>query len=232
MCGRYTLHTPIEALMRLFNFENTVALSPRYNIPPSLPVLCVRNDPEMETGGRQGALLKWGLVPSWAKEASIGNRMINARSETAHEKPSFKSSLKKRRCLIPADGFYEWRKATTGKGKEPVYIFPKDGRPLAFAGIWSRWERGEAPLETCAILTMEAEGPIAEVHHRMPVILPEKAQALWMDADLEDPAMLQSVFSTDPAKDLSFHVVSKRVNKAGTEGPELIEREAEAQSLF
>jgi putative SOS response-associated peptidase YedK len=165
MSGRFTLTTPMPVLAELFLFPEAVPQPPRYNIAPTQAVATVRaTDPNH----RKLAWCRWGLIPSWAADPAIGNRLINARAETAAEKPAFRSAFRHRRCLIPADDFFEWQK-TVGR-KQPFYIKMKDGQPFAFAGLWERWEGGGEPVETCTILTTEANEVVRPVHDRMPVI--------------------------------------------------------------
>ncbi|MBT5415836.1 MAG: SOS response-associated peptidase, partial [Rhodospirillaceae bacterium] len=184
MCGRYSLTTPPEALRGLLDFDGpTPNLAARYNIAPRQAVPVVRCE---GTGERHLVMLRWGLVPYWAKDEGIGDRLINARSETAAEKPSFRRAMETRRCLIPVDGFYEWKAA--GKLKQPYRIELDGRRPFAFAGLWERWEKGAGgSLETCAILTTEANDRLRAIHHRMPVILDPAAYGAWLDVEARDP---------------------------------------------
>ncbi|MCZ6603891.1 MAG: SOS response-associated peptidase, partial [Alphaproteobacteria bacterium] len=183
MCGRYTLTTPSQAIVDLFALDPGPNLAPRYNIAPTQAVFAVRLDP---SGGREAAQLRWGLVPSWAKDPQIGNRMINARAETVREKPSFRSAFKGRRCLIAADGFYEWQKQKPGTkgGKQPYWITLADRGPFAFAGLWEHWTDGQgSKLETCTIVTCPANDLVAPIHPRMPVILGPQDHAQWLDPE-------------------------------------------------
>lgn len=215
MCGRYTLSRPdqlIEELAAETGGLEThgIELEPRYNVAPTQDVATVRQD---EDGRRHLGLLRWGLVPFWAKDVAIGNRMINARSETVAEKPSFRAAFRRRRCLVPTDGFYEWKKVDGGK--QPVHIRRRDRRPLYFAGLWERWEKGDEPLETCTILTTSASETVAEAHDRMPVILDLEGRALWLDAEAP-PEVLDTVLHPwQPAGDddaLEIVMVSRLVN--------------------
>src|ERR687898_1757828 len=175
MCGRYTLKTPVEKLAEEFGFEASSAeLPPNYNVAPTQQVAAV-----LEEGGeRRLEMLRWGLIPSWADDPGIGSRMINARAETAPEKPSFRRAFRGQRCLIPADGFYEWKRENGGK--QPYYFRMQDGRPFAFAGLWESWDKGgDGPLRTCAILTTRANSVLSGIHERMPVILPSGAYNAW-----------------------------------------------------
>lgn len=204
MCGRYSLTSPVEAMRHLFGLSVSANLAPRYNIAPSQEVVIARLDAE---GGLEWALARWGLVPSWAKDPAIGDRMINARSETMAEKPSFRAAFRRRHCLIPADGFYEWRRM---KGaKQPYRIHLEGNRPFAFAGLWERWEGAGQVIESCAILTTDAAPAIRPIHHRMPVILPPEAHAAWLD--VSQPFRLADL---NPLGDeaLRAHAVSAIVN--------------------
>lgn len=202
MCGRYALHTNPEVVALMFGLSEVPAYEPRYNIAPTAQVLIVRKN--------EAATVKWGLVPRWAKDPSMGARMNNARAETVAEKPSFREAYRKRRCLIPANGFYEWR--PEGGRKQPFYIHPAAGELFAFAGLWERW--GE--LETCAVITTEANPKMSEVHERMPVILPQADYANWLAGG---EGLLQSC----PDNVIDIRRVGRAVNNARNEGPRLIE---------
>jgi putative SOS response-associated peptidase YedK len=209
MCGRFTLFEPDQVLAREFGVSGFPPNSPRYNIAPSQPVAAVRAGPAGR--GRELALLRWGLIPSWAKDPAIGNRLINARAETAREKPSFRSAFKRHRCLIPASGFYEWQRRE--RGKQPHYIRRRDGKVFAFAGLWDRWESPDGDgIETCTILTTAANAVLAPIHDRMPVILPPAEYARWLDPSLQDPDSLASLLAPFPPEDLLAFPVSPRVN--------------------
>ena len=166
MCGRYTLTVPVEILAEEFGVTGPLPeVPPSYNIAPTQEVAAVLTD----DGERRLEMLRWGLIPSWADDPGIGSRMINARSETVPEKPSFRRAFRERRCLILADGFYEWKR--TNDGKQPYYIRMEDGRPFAFAGLWESWRGGREEIRSCTILTTEASDRVSNIHHRMPVIL-------------------------------------------------------------
>jgi putative SOS response-associated peptidase YedK len=165
VCGRYTLKAPKKAIAEAFDLADVPPLLPRYNIAPTQPVPVVRLDPA--SGERGLALLHWGLIPSWADDPAIGHRLINARAETVAEKPAFRSAFKRRRCLVVADGFYEWKREN---GKTPYYFRLKDDSPFAFAGLWDRWEKGDELVASCTLITCEPNGVVAPVHDRMPVI--------------------------------------------------------------
>ncbi|HEY6096439.1 MAG TPA: SOS response-associated peptidase [Candidatus Deferrimicrobium sp.] len=209
MCGRFTLFEPDKVLSREFGVSGVPPLSPRYNIAPSQPVAAVRAAPA--GSGRELALLRWGLVPSWSKDPAIGSRLINARAETAREKPSFRNAFKRRRCLIPANGFYEWRRLE--RGKQPYFVRMRDERIFAFAGLWDRWESPEEDaVETCAILTTSANAVLAPIHDRMPVILPPGEYDRWLDPSPKDPDALTSLLVPFPPERMLAYPVSPRVN--------------------
>jgi putative SOS response-associated peptidase YedK len=193
--------------------------SPRFNIAPTQPVAAVRLG---ETGGqREGVLLRWGLVPGWAKDPAMGSRLINARAETVAEKPSFRSAFKRRRCLIPADGYYEWQK--TGSRKQPFFIRLKDERAFAFAGLWESWDKGgEGPLETCTIITTESNELTADIHPRMPVILDPRDYPVWLDPAVDDRRQLEPLLKPYAASDMQLDPVSIYVNSPRNEGPDCI----------
>jgi putative SOS response-associated peptidase YedK len=218
MCGRFAFYSPHEAVIRLFGVAAAPAIEPRYNIAPTQFIATVR-----EPGGpREVAMLYWGLVPSWAKEKSVGARMINARSETLAEKPSFRNALRRRRCLVPADGYYEWQR--TGAVKQPYFIAFDDGQPFGMAGLWERWRdpaTGEL-LESCCIVTTAPAPAVAHVHDRMPVIVPPEAHAEWLDPRNEATDRLARLFQPCPRPDLHARAVSRRVNDARNQGAELV----------
>ena len=205
MCGRYTLSTPAGRLAEEFQLDSTVEITPSYNVAPTQQVAAVLED----EGGRRLEMLRWGLVPSWAEDPEIGARMINARSETAPEKPSFRSAFRRRRCLIAADGFYEWKRENGGK--QPYYFRMQDGRPFAFAGLWESWEKGDGILRTCTILTTRANSVLEDIHDRMPVILPHDAYNAWLDPDA-DREELGELMIPYPGDDLETYPVSRFVN--------------------
>ncbi len=218
MCGRYTLHTPGETVAEIFDVAESVELSPRYNIAPTQEVAVVGLNHE---GTRSLGLMRWGLIPSWAKDPSIGSRMINARSETAAEKPAFRSSFKKRRCLIPADGFYEWKKV--GDRKQPFHIRLESAAPFGIAGLWSRWQGGEGePIRSCTLLTTAPNELTAQVHDRMPVILPPAAYATWLNPQT-DALTLQSLLVSYPAEDMVAFPVTTMVGNPRNDSPRCIE---------
>ncbi len=217
MCGRYTLNSNLDALQLRFGFEaRDLDYRPRYNIAPTQPVLAVVND-----GGRRAEFMRWGLIPFWAKDQKIGNRMINAVGETAAAKPAFRAAFKKRRCLVLADGFFEWRKE--GKAKVPTYIFLKSGEPFAMAGLWETWKNPEGDLvRSCTIVTTKPNEFIAPIHNRMPVILSQETEALWLDPMTEEASTLNPLLIPSPPEDLDSYVVSHLVNSFKNSGPECI----------
>lgn len=217
MCGRYSLIADIQELARQFEFDGSgFEDSPRYNVAPTQSVLTVTN-----REGRQGEYMRWGLIPSWAKDAAIGNRMINARGETVAQKPSFRNALQRRRCLVLADGFYEWQKV--GQGKRPMRVVLKSREPFAFAGLWESWRDPEGEtVRSCTIITTEANDLLRPIHERMPVILPRELEEFWLDGDITDSAALTDVLSPYPEGPMEVYEVSPLVNKATNNGADLI----------
>jgi putative SOS response-associated peptidase YedK len=209
MCGRFTLFESGQILSKMFGAPLTDSPASRYNIAPSQPVLVVRCAPE--SGRREFALTRWGLVPSWAKDPAIGNRLINARAETAHEKPAFRAAFRSRRCLIPASGFYEWQRLE--KKKQPYFIRMQDGRPFAFAGLWEHWEGPDgSAIETCAILTTGSNAVITPVHDRMPVIIGPGNYDRWLDPADRKPESLNPLLVPYDPEGMIAYPVSPRVN--------------------
>jgi putative SOS response-associated peptidase YedK len=219
MCGRFTLRTPAREVAEAFGLAELPLFPPRYNIAPTQPLLAVRRMASAD--GRQATWLKWGLVPSWAQDPSIGSRMINARGETAAEKPSFRTALARRRCLVPADGFYEWRRE--GKARKPCYVRLADGRPFALAGLWEHWERAGQAIDSCTLLTTEANELMAGVHDRMPVILDPSDYDLWLDPAVQDAARVAPLLRPFPSERMTAYPVSTWVNSPTHEDPQCIE---------
>jgi putative SOS response-associated peptidase YedK len=219
MCGRYFLTTPGAVLAETFELATAPELEPRWNIAPTQRVPIVRAAGE---GGRELAVVRWGLVPFWAKEAAIGNRLINARAESLGEKPAFRDSFRKRRCLIPADGFYEWKRE--GAGKQPWLLRLRGGGVFGFAGLWSRWQdpAAGAALESCAIVTTAPNELAAAVHDRMPVVLPRARYGAWLDS-AADPSALASLLVPFPAAEMEAFPVSRLVNSPSHDEPACIE---------
>ncbi len=220
MCGRYEVHTPVEEIARSFDARLTdeaAALPARYNVAPTLRIPVVRATP----GGRVLEAMTWGLVPSWAKDPS-GVKPINARAETIFDKPMFRNAVRRRRCLIPADGFYEWQ-AGPGR-KQPYHIGMVDGGLFAFGGIWEYWAReGEEPRVTCAILVTQANELMARIHDRMPVIIAPEHYGAWLDPAGEDRTFLAHLLEPYPAELMRAKAVGSRVNNVKNEGPDLVE---------
>jgi putative SOS response-associated peptidase YedK len=226
MCGRYALANPAAALAQL-KIEFPGPLPERFNIAPTQPVVAARaHDGPI---GREGAIFQWGLVPSWADDPSIGSRMFNARGETAAEKPAFRAAFKRRRCLLPTDGFYEWR--TEAARRQPYHFHNKDGSPFAFAGLWEMWERAEGYLETCTILTTSANELMAPIHDRMPVIIAPEDYDVWVDPAIQNVERLQAFIRPYPSDGMEALAVSTRVNTVTAEGPDLLSPPAQ-ESLF
>jgi putative SOS response-associated peptidase YedK len=222
MCARFTLHSPAKAIADLFGLIGEPPLQPRYNIAPTQPVPIIRIlRANPETRQRELVPVRWGLVPSWADDPAIGNRLINARAETVASKPSFREAFRYRRCLVPTDGFYEWKKE--GSRKQPVYIRRKDGQPFAFAGLWEEWEREGEIIQSCVIVTTQANQMMAEYHDRMPVILHSNDYDLWLDPDVQDPKILEPLLWPYPSDDLDVYPVSRLVNDHRHEDPKCVE---------
>ena len=218
MCGRFTLTADMNTLQSTFPWmEMSFPLNPRYNIAPTQPVSVVTND-----GKNQLDQFIWGLIPSWAKDPSIGNRMINARAETLAEKPSFRTAFIKRRCLILADGFYEWQK-NQEKTKTPFYFFHNERIPFAFAGLWDSWQPDpETEVRSCTIITTEPNELVSPIHNRMPVILPSSYYASWLDPAFQNLTELSSMLKPYPAELMMAQPVSSMVNNPKMDIPECI----------
>jgi putative SOS response-associated peptidase YedK len=243
MCGRFTLRTPWPVLIEHFQLDvsgerQLELFEPRYNIAPTQEIMAVRAD--VPSGRRYASMLRWGLVPSWSKEPTAGAPMINARGESLAEKPTFRTAFRSRRCLIPADGFYEWQQpAGGGRGnKQPYYIHRRDGAPFAFAGLWEAWrgqrpektrqpEDGDRPLkvESCTIVTTAANSALSDLHDRMPVILAPGDYDMWLDPDIQDAAALQHLIAPCGDDELVAEPVSTHVNRVANDDPRCIEAE-------
>jgi putative SOS response-associated peptidase YedK len=219
MCGRYIRTTPIEQFAQLFQAEGHPECWPSYNIAPSSQVLVARNTPE---GGRELTALKWGLVPAWSDEPKTEYRTINARAETVAQKPAFRSAFRHRRCLIAADGLYEWHPQPDGH-KQPYFIYLKGHAPFAFAGIWEHWERDGKILDSCSIIVTDANSLMQPIHERMPVILPPEHYDDWMDSSVTEPETLLPLLAPYPSDLMQLHPVRTTVNSPRHEGPTLIE---------
>ena len=220
MCGRFTLTDPNQKLAVQFNLPAIPDMQPRYNIAPTQPVAAVRIARESE--GRELAMLHWGLIPFWAKDPKIGARMINARSETVAEKPAFRAAFRRRRCLVLADGFYEWQKLDSGK--QPHYIRLHEGQPFALAGLWEHWKGPEnRMIESCTLLTTQPNELVRQMHNRMPVILHPGDYALWLDPEVQDARRLQPLLRPYPEAEMETYPVSRMVNSPKNDDPRCIE---------
>ena len=219
MCGRFVLQADYEGLQLAFpEFVFPDGIPDRFNIAPTQTVLAARNDGSWVVEG-----LRWGLVPSWAKDMKMSSRLINARAETVSEKPSFRSAFRRRRCLIPASGYYEWVKTEGWEKKQSIYIALESGLPLAFAGIWEIWHSPEGDeVHSCSILTTDANKHIESVHHRMPVILRREDRELWLDREEKTLADLVHILVPYQGADLVYHPVSTVVNSPANNTPECI----------
>ena len=219
MCGRFMLTADQDSFEDRFSLTRfDLGWVPSFNIAPTQEVLTVTND----GSENRPELMRWGLVPSWAKDPKIGNRMINARSETLAEKPSFRTAFKRRRCLIPADGFYEWKRE--GKAKKPMLITVNPGDLFAFAGLWETWKQpDDSWLLTCAIITTSANEFMKSIHDRMPVILPRESEASWLDPEEQDTAMLSKLLLPYDSDRMEAYEVSTLVNSPRNNFPEVIE---------
>lgn len=219
MCGRFAFYSPSEATAALFGASGSIPVEARYNVAPTQFIAAIRNS---EDDGRELTMLRWGLVPFWAKDPSIGNRMINARAETVAEKPAYRAAYRKRRCLVLADGFYEWHKE--GSGKTPYYISAANGEPFAFAGLWENWQSkdSEDSLQSATLITAAANDFMSSLHHRMPVVLDPETADRWLAGDDE---LIE--FAVNHGPRLRAWPVDRRVNNARNEGEDLIEAAGE-----
>ena len=225
MCGRYASTLPPEAMRALFRYLEQPNFPARYNIAPTQPIAIVR----MAEGKRQFALVRWGLIPAWVKDPRAFSLLINARGESVNEKPAFRSAMKYRRCLVPADGFYEWKRE--GEKKRPYFVRRRDGAPIAFAGLWENWmgPNGEE-VETAAIVTTTASRSIAHIHDRMPVIVPPEAFDFWLDPKV-DAQTAAAVLTPAPDATIEAYEVSSAVNRTANDSAVLMEplREPEVE---
>ena len=216
MCGRYRLAADLEDIQQRFElFDSELTYSLRYNIAPTQPVLAVTNDE-----GKQAAYLRWGLIPSWAKSASAGNRLINARAETVAERPSFRTALASRRCLVIADGFYEWQRI--GNARRPIRVSMKSGELFAFAGLWDSWRDPDGDIvRSCTIITTQPNELLRPIHNRMPVILPKELESFWLDDEVRDLFALGDILIPYPPEAMDAYEVSSLVSRPSNEGPEM-----------
>jgi putative SOS response-associated peptidase YedK len=220
MCGRFTLTTSAKIIADFFKLSEVPDIEPRYNIAPSQSVATVTFDPEKIQ--RQFQFMRWGLIPSWAKDMKIASHTINARSETVAEKPAFRSAIKRRRCLIVADGFYEWQ--PQGKKKQPYYFQMANSEPFALAGLWENWRSPEAEsILSCSIITTAANETVLPIHHRMPVILPESDWEQWLDPSINNSQQVLPLLKPYASAAMKANAVSAIVNSATREGPECIQ---------
>lgn len=221
MCGRYSQRQPAEVIAKAFEVDNVPALEPRYNVAPTQSVPTVLQ-PSISKN-RQFKMMHWGLIPKWAKDSKIGSKLINARAETVAEKPAFKSAFRKRRCLVLTDGFYEWQQQENKKQKQPYYFFLKDGQPFAFAGLWEQWEDASGEVvNSCTLLTTDANELMRPVHNRMPVILHPKDYEPWLDSELKELEQLQPLLRPYSTQDMLAYPVSTVVNKPSNDNAECI----------
>jgi len=219
VCGRFAFYSPHESIVRLFGVNESPEVAPHYNIAPTQYVASVRTGQDQS---RRLSMLYWGLVPYWAGEKSIGARMINARAETLDDKPAFRNAYRARRCLVLADGYFEWQRSA--RVKQPYFIHLASGEPFGMAGLWEFWrdpKNGEA-LESCTIVTTTPAASIAHLHDRMPVILPPSAHAEWLDPRNQDTQRLARLLAPLPSNELASHAVSHRVNSARNDEPDLV----------
>jgi putative SOS response-associated peptidase YedK len=222
MCGRFTLRTPAAAVAKQFGLLEVPPFEPRFNVAPAQPAAVVRLAPGAPQGRRQWAWLRWGLLPPWAKDPALGNRLINARAETAAQKPAFRAALRQRRCLVVADGFYEWQH--TASRKQPYFFQLRDQRPFGFAGLWERWQGPEgSAVETCALLTTEANDLVRPIHDRMPVIVAPADYPLWLDPAVEEPRQLSRLWTPYPAGEMTAYAVGTWINSPAHEDRRCIE---------
>ena len=220
MCGRFTQSASPEVVAQQFALVEPPLFTPRYNIAPSQPIAAIRIAPD--TTRRELVMLRWGLIPSWAKDPKIGNQCINAKAETVAEKPSFRSAFKKRRCLVIATGFYEWQ--VQGRTKQPMWIGLRSQRSFAFAGLWEHWKPAEGELlETCTIITTEPNDLMAPIHNRMPVILAPTAYDQWLDPTFQQVEPLHALLRPYPSEELTAYPVSTMVNNTRHDVPQCLE---------
>ncbi len=218
MCGRFTIYSSPEVIQGYFELSELYPFIPSYNVAPSQMILAIL---EKENHQRVGVPLRWGLIPSWMKEENISTKLINARVETVHEKPSFRKAFKTRRCLVVADGYYEWNQEITPK--QPYYIHPKNKELIAFAGLWEHWQNEDGKqIESCAIMTQEANAQLNEVHSRMPVIIDHQHFKTWLDTNNHNVEELRKLLCAIPYPTMTVIPVSPKVNNPRFNSPECI----------
>jgi putative SOS response-associated peptidase YedK len=219
MCGRFTLTSPDSGIAAQFNLLDLPALEPRYNIAPTQPVAAVRM--AAEGTARELVMFHWGLIPFWAKDPQVGARLINARSETVADKPAFRDALRRRRCLVLSDGFYEWQKQEGGK--QPFYFRLREGDSFGIAGLWERWEGRDEVIESCTLITTEANDLLRSIHDRMPVMVQPKDYDLWLDRGVRQSELLLPMLRPYPSEEMLGYPVSRRVNDPDNDDPQCIE---------
>lgn len=217
MCGRYTLAAPAEEIAEVFGLPEAPVMAPRYNVAPTQAVPVVRSGPN---GERELVELRWGLIPGWLDEPGSGRPLVNARSESAATRPAFRDAFQWRRCALPASGFYEWQRLE--RGKQPYYVRRKDGRLLALAGLWERWERHGSAIESCTVITVPPNDDVAWIHDRMPALLSGEALERWLDPARRQLADLRAMLRPAVAGELEVYPVSPRVNRAENDDAECI----------
>lgn len=234
MCGRMVQSQSPKNLQPILNFQENseLSFSPRYNIAPTAEILAVRQT----DSGREISRFHWGLIPMWAKDRNFSTQTFNARSETLSEKASFKEAYKKRRCLIPVDGFYEWQQGPSSKNKVPYYFQSESGKPIIFAGLWEFWRDANnpeaPPIESCTIVTTAANSFMQSYHHRMPVMLPQEQWQNWLNPNLENQEVLEPMLKSREALDITAHPVSSAVGNTRNDSPEMTKAIASQPSLF
>ena len=222
MCGRFTLRAPASVLAQQFAVFDMPPIGPRFNIAPTQAVPVVRMNPREPEPQRELVALRWGLIPSWAKDPAIGNRMINARAETVAEKPAYRAAFRRRRCLVPADGFYEWQRI--GGKKQPYFIHMRDDGPFALAGLWESWQGPDhSRIESFTVLTTEPNDVVRPIHNRMPVIMNESDYSLWLDPAVKEPRVLAPLLKPYPADSMESYRVGSEVNDARHEDASCVE---------
>jgi putative SOS response-associated peptidase YedK len=227
VCGRFTLTTSPEQVAEHFELEAAPQLAPRFNVAPTQPVATI----DASSGTRSLALRRWGLIPPWAEDERIASRQINARVETVADKPAYRHALRERRCIVPADGFYEWSGAAGSK--QPHHIGVPDGELFGFAGLWESWrDATDTPIETCVILTTEANGVLGGLHRRMPVILHPSRYDAWLDAAEHEPSHVLTALDSRVADTLTFAPVSYRVNDVANDDPGCLSQVETQPNLF
>jgi putative SOS response-associated peptidase YedK len=235
VCGRFVQVSSPDLLVERFAVDEMAvpAHEPSYNVAPRSGVYAVRDRAEEEGRRRYLSELRWGLIPSWAKDAKVGDRMINARAESLADKPAYERAFRRHRCLVPADGFYEWQRR--GPRKQPMFIHRRDGEPMAFAGLWAAWRDGSGDdtdadwVRSCAIVTIDANDVLAPLHDRMPVVLEERDWDRWLDPAADDVDALARLLVPAPDDVLVAYPVSSAVNSADNDGPELVEQVGEPE---